>query len=151
MRRRRPSLPLWTGKSLSTADYRAAAEKAMSERAVQRALLAELANPLLTHGPVLAFHVPNGIPMPGIPAPVKGRIWKAFEADGARRGAADLVVCHAGQVLFLELKSARGVLSEDQAAFRDACSAAGVRWAVARGLPQARQILTFFGALKERS
>lgn len=145
---RRPSLPLWTGKSLSTADYRAAAEKAMSERAIQRALLADLANPALTDGPVLAFHVPNGIPMPGIPAPIKARIWKAFEADGALAGAADLVVCHRGRVLFLELKSALGVLSGDQEDFRDACGRTGVAWASARSVSEARQVLKDFGALR---
>jgi hypothetical protein len=82
----RPRLPLWTQEVISAADYRAEVEADMLERAVQRELLSDLANPLLTDGPVLAVHIPNGVPMCGVPADIRARIWRQMRLDGARAG-----------------------------------------------------------------
>lgn len=145
----KPRLPLWSGKPLSLQDLQAASEALMSERDVQRRLLGELNNPLCRNGFVLAFHVPNGFWLPGVSAKVAAKIWKTLQRDGARPGAADLVVCHEGRVLFLELKRASGgVLSEDQKNFRDDCARAGIEWREAKGLSEARRALVEFGALR---
>lgn len=145
----RPRLPLFTGEVLSLDDLRAARDREMSERAIQRTLVKELRNPALTFGPVLVFHVPNGIPLPGLAPELKAKIWAAFEADGALPGAADLVIGHKGRVLFLELKRATGGrLTDDQKAFGRACVAAGLIYARAAGLSAARAFLQVEGVLR---
>lgn len=62
---------------------------------------------------------------------------------GLHPGFADIVVLSAGRVLFLELKSATGRLSEAQAAFRDDVRAQGHGWARVRSLDDA------LGALRD--
>ena len=51
---------------------------------------------------------------------------------GVHRGFADLVVLSGGRVLFIEVKSATGRLTEAQEAFRDAVQAEGHAWALCR-------------------
>lgn len=142
------SLPLFGAGPVSSADLRAAAERAMLEREVQRTLLADLNNDLLTFGPVLAFHVPNGMPLPIRNREIKANIWRAFERDGARKGAADLVICHAGRVLLLEVKRIGGRRSPEQEAFAADAKAAGQNYRVCFGLRECRQALVDFGALR---
>ena len=145
----RPQLPLFTGELVSLEDYRAAEGAALTEREAQRALIAELRNPNATRGPVLAFHIPNGIPLPSLDPALKAKIWRAFEADGALPGAADLVIGHGGRTLFRELKRAKGgALSDAQKAFRDLAQAAGLDWAVWNGADAARAELQKIGALR---
>lgn len=56
---------------------------------------------------------------------------------GVHPGFSDLVVIAGGRVLFLELKSKRGTLSEAQREFRDAVEAQGFAWALVRSLDDA--------------
>lgn len=149
------TLPLFSGQPLSAADYRLMAEKDMSEREIQRALVTELRTPALTHGPVLVFHVPNGVWVPkpcDVPQAIWSRIWSTawaiLFADGALAGVCDLVVAHAGRVLFLEMKSAKGVLSDDQLDFERAVEAAGHEYACVNSLSTARALLQERGILK---
>jgi hypothetical protein len=149
MRAPRPRLPLFTGRSLSAADYRAQIERDMAERAIQRALIEELRDPRLTNGPVLAFAVPNGWHVPGLDKETSARVWKTLQADGALPGAPDLILGHNGRVLLLELKRAKGgVHLAFQKAFQTQALAAGLDYCVVEGLSEARALLRQWGALK---
>jgi hypothetical protein len=149
MRAPRPHLPIFTGQALSVEDYRAQVERDMPERAIQRKLIADLRDPLLTNGPVLAFAVPNGWHVPGLDERTSARVWNTLLADGALPGAADLIVCHNGRVLLLELKRAKaGRLSKAQEAFQAQAVAAGLDYCVVEGLSEARALLRQWGALK---
>jgi hypothetical protein len=145
----RPRLPLFTGQTLSLDDYLAAEEAARPERADQRALIAELRNPLATCGPVLTFHVPNGFFLPGLSRDVSARVWRTLQADGALPGASDLLIGHEGRVLLLEMKRAKGGLaSPAQDEFRGQALAAGLDYRVANGLREARNLLIEMGVLR---
>ena len=56
---------------------------------------------------------------------------------GVHPGFADLVVVAEGRVAFLEVKTAKGRLSEDQQAFRDIIRAQGLPYAVVRSIGDA--------------
>lgn len=62
---------------------------------------------------------------------------------GVHPGFADLLVLSEGRLLFLEVKSKTGRLSETQEAFRDAVQAQGLAWALVRSVDDA------LGALAE--
>jgi hypothetical protein len=147
--RRAPKLPLWTGQTLSAADYRAQVEREMSERDIQRTLIGELRDPRLTNGPVLAFAVPNGWHVPGLDTLASARVWRTLCADGALPGAPDLVVGHSGRVMLLELKRSKGgVPLASQEAFQRQASAAGLDYCVVEGLAEARALLRERGVLR---
>src|SRR5215217_2821296 len=131
-----PRLPLWTGKSMSVAEYRKATEEATLEREDQRRLVADLRNPLITNGKVLVFAVPNSAlnAVPGVSKAIRARIWRVLERDGALAGATDLIILHNGRTIYVEMKRAKGGrLSPDQKRFRDDCIAAGGVWMQANG------------------
>lgn len=70
---------------------------------------------------------------------------------GMKRGWSDFVlVSPTGVHHWLELKRGKTPLSEAQEAFRDACRARGVPWAVARSYDEAVDVLTRWGALRLR-
>jgi hypothetical protein len=64
---------------------------------------------------------------------------------GVHPGFADLVVVAAGRVAFLEVKTAKGQLSDDQKAFRDTIRAQGLPYAVVRSINDALFALTSHG------
>jgi hypothetical protein len=64
---------------------------------------------------------------------------------GVHGGFADLMVIYAGRVLFLELKSLKGILSPAQEAFRDAVLAQGFGWTLVRSLDDALGALADHG------
>ena len=83
----------------------------------------------------------------GIPnASIRRRGGRAGNAvPGLRAGVPDLgLVLPGGQAGFIECKSARGILSADQIACRDAICAAGGRWTVARGIDDVREALALW-------
>ena len=55
-----------------------------------------------------------------------------------------------GRSAYLEIKSAKGVLSPEQRAFRARCEATGIPYAVVRSSAEAEQILHSWGALSSR-
>lgn len=61
--------------------------------------------------------------------PERGMFSRRF---GAPPGHSDLVVMHAGNVAFVELKSAKGSLRRDQRRFRDSVERAGCCYIVVR-------------------
>jgi hypothetical protein len=92
-----------------------------------------------------------------------GWLWSHFpagenrdEATGARlkrmglkRGWPDfLLIDGFGKHHWLELKRGKAALTDDQEAFRDACQARGVPWAVARSFDEAIAVLTLWGAIR---
>jgi hypothetical protein len=64
---------------------------------------------------------------------------------GVHPGFADLVLVSEGRVAFLEVKTAKGQLSGDQRAFRDAIRAQGLHYAVVRSIDEALSALTTHG------
>lgn len=148
---RSPVLPLWTGKTMSVADYRKAEEAARLERPDQRMLVADLRNKLATNGPVLVFAVPNSSlnEVPGVSPGTRARIWKAFERDGALSGATDLVILHNGNTLYAEMKRAKGGrMSDSQKDFRRDVIAAGGAWERFDGYEDGRAKLIARGILR---
>jgi hypothetical protein len=71
--------------------------------------------------------------------------------QGMLPGVADLVVVIRGKAHFMELKTAKGRLSPEQWAFREAAVAAGAVYEVARTPEQAKNILQHWGALRPDS
>lgn len=96
-------------------------------------------------------------------AAVKGLIWFAipnggqrskteaaiFKGLGVKPGVADFgFVLPGGRAAFLELKSRKGRLSPAQRDFREACTAAGALWAMARTTDEAIEVLRSWGAVR---
>jgi hypothetical protein len=150
MRAARRQVDLFPGARLSVAQLRERVEEPNGlERTVQRQLLADMANPVRTNGRVLAWHVPNGVPLCGLKPWVKAQVWRAMREDGARAGAADLVIGHSGRLYLLEVKSEKGSLRTSQKAFRADCEAVGIECHVGFGLADCRRILTELGVFRQ--
>lgn len=86
----------------------------------------------------VAWHTPNGARLTGAEA---GKM-KAF---GVLPGVPDWIIVWDGRVLFLELKSKRGTLSDGQRAFRDKVTAQGFQYRVCRSLMEIELALGGFG------
>jgi hypothetical protein len=73
-----------------------------------------------------------------------------MKAEGVRSGVADLCFkIPAGRVGWLEMKTAKGALSETQKAFRDRALALDHLWAMVRSVDEALPVLTGWGVLKD--
>ena len=107
------------------------------EHELQKALVKELHR----HCRVYWFSIPNG-------GKRHIRVASKLKAEGLRPGVADLCfILPGGRAAFLELKSAKGVLSDEQKAFRDAITVSQAWWNVARSLDEAWGILAAWGCL----
>ena len=74
---------------------------------------------------------------------------RAFGQVGLTRGLPDLVVLGPQLPIgFIELKTAKGKLSDPQIAFKDLCHSIKARYAVTYGLDEAIQILEIWGLVK---
>lgn len=82
----------------------------------------------------IIHHCANEVTEPG---PRGAKRQAILVGMGVHPGFADLMVLCDGRVLFLELKSAKGKLSPDQEAFRDAVQAQGHAWALVRSVDDA--------------
>lgn len=87
---------------------------------------------------VIWFHVPNGEFRDLATA-------RKLKDMGVRPGVADFLVFSAEVSLALELKTPRGVLSENQKGFRDAWRDQGRAYEIARNLDEVRAILEIAG------
>lgn len=75
-----------------------------------------------------------------------------FKRMGVKPGAADLIFCHQGRALAIELKIGKGVQSSAQAAWQDSWEAAGGKYAICRSLESVIDTLTEWGVpLKARA
>ena len=92
---------------------------------------------------VVWWHTPNGEFRPG-------RTGAILSGMGVRPGVPDfaLVLPTSGKAAFLELKARKGRLSPAQEQFRDACTAAGALWAMARNTDEAIDVLRGWGAVR---
>lgn len=77
--------------------------------------------------PLKWLHIPNG----GRRDAVTAAILKSF---GVKPGAADVLILRPQGFIWIELKAPKGVLSEDQKAWRDWCRSIGAPWFVCRSL-----------------
>ena len=111
-----------------------------SEHKIQTALCDYLA--LAARPELHWFAIPNG---------EKRHISVAsrLKSEGVRRGSPDLVfLLPGGRVGWLEMKAKKGVLSDEQKAFRDKALSLGHAWAVAKSIDEALEFLTRIDALK---
>jgi hypothetical protein len=106
------------------------------QRAVVSALRVALPKGAIVH------HCVNEVTEPG---PRGARRQAILVGMGVHPGSADLIVVCEGRVLFLELKSLKGRLSEAQEAFRAAVQAQGFGWALVRSLDDALGALADHG------
>jgi len=77
--------------------------------------------------PLKWLHIPNG----GRRDPVVAAILKSF---GTKPGAADVLILRPEGFIWIELKALKGVLSEEQKAWRDWCRSIGAPWFLCRSL-----------------
>ena len=72
-----------------------------------------------------------------------------FAGLGVKPGVGDFaIVLPGGRAAFLELKSAKGTLSDAQLEFRAACVATGALWGMARDIDEAIEVLRSWGAVR---
>ena len=109
------------------------------EAQLQRALVEHLR--CSGRGDTWWTHIPNG----GRRSPIEAAIFKSL---GVRAGAPDLLVIHAGQPLFLELKAAGRKLSPVQIECHDALRRAGATVETAENIDAAIAFLNQIGAMR---
>ena len=92
---------------------------------------------------VIHYHPPNGEFR-------SKRTGARLKRMGVRAGVADFaLILPCGMAAFLELKSAKGVPSDAQRAFRADCERNGTPYAIARTPNEAYHILLAWGAIEE--
>lgn len=96
------------------------------EADIQRAVVARLRSVMPG---AIVHHSANEIRAGGAAAARRQAIQTGM---GVYAGFADLLIIAQGRVMFLEVKSATGRLSQPQRAFRDAVQAQGFAWALVR-------------------
>lgn len=119
--------------------FHAKARRARPEAALQRAICEHL-RLVGIHG-MIYFSLPNE----GKRSPQAGLELKRM---GLRPGAADLCVVISGRAHFMELKSAVGKQSNEQAAFAADCAIAGCPYEMVNSIDAALRILTAWGAIR---
>lgn len=78
------------------------------------------------------------------------RAGAAMVAEGLRKGVADLcIMWEGGQSGYLEMKTRTGPLRVEQKGFRAICGRLDHRWAMARSVEEALDVLRGWNALKE--
>jgi hypothetical protein len=87
------------------------------------------------------FHVPNG----GYRTRAEAGIFKRM---GVVKGCPDLCIIGNGRAFFIELKSAKGRLSDDQKACHEALREAGATVGVAGGIDDSIALLETWGLLR---
>ena len=97
------------------------------EADAQRAIVA-LLRVVLPRGSIV-HHSPNEVGFGGARARNRQAI---LDGMGVFRGFSDLLVVSEGRVMFLEVKSRAGRLSDAQERFRDMVQAQGLPWALVR-------------------
>lgn len=112
----------------------------VSEESIQRALADYL--PFALKPGVMWTHMPSG----GMRDRVAGAKLKAM---GHHAGWPDLQFVYAGTVMFLELKSGKGRISDTQLAVHQGLRNAGVTVRVAVGFEEAMATLDDWGLLKQ--
>ena len=120
---------------------RKAHHKSADEESIHRTVVQHLK---LRRAPgVLYFHVPNGLPS-------SEKTVARFKLLGMLPGASDLILClpPLGRMACLELKSATGTLTDEQAEFLRVADEAGALTAVCSSLDGALKMLEAWGALK---
>jgi hypothetical protein len=112
----------------------------MSEHLIQRSILQYLR--LKAKPEIFYFSVPNG----GLR---HRRVAQKLKAEGLRPGVADLCfMLPGGRCAWLELKTAKGRLSDAQTGFMTRCHELGHLWAVARSLDGAIPHFEEWGVLR---
>ena len=96
---------------------------------------------------IIFFSVPNEsfAPKKGkLTGPQLGRMSK-FKKMGLRSGVSDLIICKNGKVYFLEVKTPKGKISENQNQFRNEAIFAKCEYAIVRSFDDAVKQLKVWG------
>lgn len=102
------------------------------EQQIQRAILQLIR---YKYPKAVTFHIPNG----GRRSKIEASIFKTL---GVRAGVSDLCIMWAGgNVGFLEIKSEKGRLSENQLSFMDDCARLGIPWECVKSADEAAAAL----------
>lgn len=118
----------------------AKAKRETPEADIQRAIVSTLRF-VLPSGSIV-HHCANEVTQAGQAGAKRQAILAGM---GVTPGFADLIVLSQGKVLFLEVKSTTGSLSDAQKVFRDAVQAQGFAWALVRSVEDALGALTEAG------
>ena len=123
---------------IKTSKAPAKTKRETPEADIQRAICSALRF-VLPSGSIV-HHSANEVTQAG---PAGAKRQAILAGMGVTPGFAYLIVLSRGKVLFLEVKSATGSLSDAQTAFRDTVQAQGFAWALVRSIEDA------LGALSE--
>lgn len=115
------------------------------ERAIAAAILQWLQ--LAIPGAV-AWAAPNEVPYQADSKRAGWAMMAARRAAGMRKGAPDLTIAIPGRVVFLEVKSPRGVLSTEQGDFHARLARIGHKVWIVRSVDDARAVFQQYGAVK---
>lgn len=114
-----------------------------SEHLIQRALIQYLT--INARSEIFYFAIPNG----GLR---NIRVAQMMKAEGLRAGVADLCfMLPEGRCAWLELKAAKGQLSDQQHGFKTRCRELGHFWAMARSVDEALPHLVAWNVLKRQT
>ena len=69
-------------------------------------------------------------------------VWHNLQSLGSYRGLADLTAVKNGIVMFIEVKTSRGRLTQHQKRFRDHLTRAGGRYIVARSIDDVEDVIS---------
>ena len=106
----------------------------MSEDQLQQQIVIWFKNELQRHGKGFIFSVPNG----GSRNPIEA---KKLKATGATAGVSDLIVLLPGaKTLFVELKTEKGIQSDNQKEFAERVEVLGYKYLLIRSLEQFKSI-----------
>lgn len=70
-------------------------------------------------------------------------VFYIFQGLGSYKGISDLICMKDGQVVFVEVKTAKGTQSKYQRDFEKICQSHGCKYILARGLQDVSELLNF--------
>lgn len=106
----------------------------MSEDQLQQSIVIHFKNEYQRHGKGFIFSVPNG----GSRNPIEA---KKLKATGATAGVSDLIVMLPGKILFIELKTEKGIQSDAQKEFEQRITALGYEYKIIRTIEEFKKII----------
>ena len=116
--------------------------RATTEHDEQKRLIHIIRNELAPKYPILnwLYSVPNGLSFAKVDKKIRGQITTQMINEGAKAGIPDLFLPvrsakYSG--LYIEMKSAKGVLSEQQKKFKPFAESQGFKWIMPRSCNEA--------------
>lgn len=125
--------------------------KQQSESQIQQTVIQNLSGLATKHNFVFMCPLNEGVMMVltmfKVPKLTCIKIMNWLKKMGFRKGASDLQIFHGGNAYFIELKTVKGELSEDQKIFRNKVLKAGCDYAVCRSWNDVLNCLEVWGVV----